>query len=287
MKFYNTWIFLYVLCTGCVANTQAQITKPTKQITKPTPAITPNLCSVKQDNDNLIIKIKDYPPLKFISIKIQSLEKKIISISITEEQAKSFLQQAQLLLSNNSAPIYPFLFKAVSDNAMPIVMANFWIQQNTINSKIYEAIIANGKVDKTSYNESQKVIQQLNNWCKDKVQFELPEEKHFVYLARAAYNPLNSNQLKQCAELQQLEPYGVKQLLAHKWQLTKSLCQPLGINNESNSIRNCDEQSYVKKGGSLASKDATECMPEYRAESTPDINEPNTTFRLLIKKIKH
>lgn len=279
MKFYNTWIFLYFLCTGCVANTQAQITKPAKPVKL-------EICTVTQDNDNLIIKIKDYPPLKFISIKIQPANR-ILYISITEEQAKSFLQQAQLLLPNNSAPIYPFLFKAVSDNAMPIVMANFWIQENTINSKIYEAIISNGKVDKASYNEAQQVIQQLNQWCKDKVQFDLPEEKHFVYLARAAYNPLNSNKLKQCTELQQLEPYGVKQLLAHKWQLTKSLCQPLGINNNSNSIRKCDEQSYVKKGGSLASKDATECIPEYRAESTPDINEPNTTFRLLIKKIKH
>lgn len=41
-----------------------------------------------------------------------------------------------------------------------------------------------------------------------------------------------------------------------------------------------------KKGGSIESIDATECMPEYRAESSPDIREKKTTFRLVLAEFK-
>lgn len=76
----------------------------------------------------------------------------------------------------------------------------------------------------------------------------------------------------------------IKRLLGYQWQLTQSYCQPYDNYNEKIAIR-CDEQRIVKKGGSIESRDATECMPEYRAESLPDIREPNTTFRLILSEL--
>jgi len=100
------------------------------------------------------------------------------------------------------------------------------------------------------------------------------------------YHPIDTNELKSCDRLRQEQEADVnnrtvKKLLGYQWQLTQSQCRPFDETN-SDTAMNCDEQFLVKKGGSLESRDATECLPEYRAESLPDMREPNTTFRLIL-----
>ncbi|OQW90940.1 MAG: hypothetical protein BWK78_05860 [Thiotrichaceae bacterium IS1] len=126
------------------------------------------------------------------------------------------------------------------------------------------------------------MIDAFNKQCQG-YQFELPTEEQFVYLARKVYHPVKDGALESCHVLTSGEKYGVKQLLGNKWQLTKSPCESWS-NDSSDPIKQCNPQSYVKKGGTTDSKDATECMPEYRAETTPDVSEPNTTIRLILKQ---
>jgi len=239
-------------------------------------------CVLKTEDNNItIITLKNYPPLKFLWIKANHG----IEIGLKSDQAKDFLRQAYALLPPNSSPIVPFIFRAVSDNPRLKAVAGFWIQEKTINPQLYKDLISDedASVIRVSYEDTQQIIGKLNQLCKDKAKFSLPKEEQFVHLAREAYDPVTDGNLIACQELKGQEPYGVKQVFGHNWQLTNSFCRALDPYN-SDSTRACDsEQYYVKKGGSIESRDATECMPEYRAESISDMREPNTTFRLVLK----
>lgn len=208
-----------------------------------------------------------------------------IDVALRASQAQQFYQEAQYQLPPNSSPLLPLIFRAASDNPVFQVIPQFWIQPAPINLALYKAIIPDGSIDSVSYDDATIVINQLNRWCQGTAQFKLPQEKHFVYLTRQFYNPADTKQLKSCRLLRKEEesdpnrPF--KKLLGYQWQLTQSHCQPFDDSHAATTIQ-CDEQRYVKKGGSIESRDATECMPEYRAESLPDMREPNTTFRLLL-----
>jgi formylglycine-generating enzyme required for sulfatase activity len=200
---------------------------------------------------------------------------------MTNDQVKTFYQEAQA--SSGTSPLQPLIFKSVSEIPNTKVISEFWIQTETIEGKLYEKIIPSGSVDKVSYNDAKKVIDALNKTCPG-YQFELPTEEQFVYLARKVYNPVRDKALKTCRVLKdKVRDNNIKQLLGNKWQLTQSQCGSWS-NDSSDPIKQCNPQSYVKKGGTTDSKDATECMPEYRAESTPDVSEPNTTIRLILKQ---
>jgi len=293
------WVYMICCCfsflvSGCVAQPIDELGQPST--TKPPPLIRvpkpddvfghPNThevrvnCTLKITEDNITITIKNYPPLKFLRIKANYG----IDIALRSEQANNFLRQAYTLSPQNSSPIVPFIFRAVSDTATPKLVAGFWIQEKTINPQLYKDLISDkdALVTRVSHEDAQQVINKLNELCKDKVEFSLPTEEQFVHLAKEAYDPVTDGKLKSCQELKNQKPYGVKKVFGHNWQLTNSFCRTLDPYN-SDPIRVCDsEQSYVKKGGSVESRDATECMPEYRAESIPDMREPNTTFRLVL-----
>jgi len=239
-------------------------------------------CEIRTLNKNRItVVIKDYP-LRFVKVKstYRNNMKKGIRIALTDQQASSFHQQSMAFLPPNYRPIYPNILKAVSEDETPKYVGKFWIQERTIEPKLYEEIIRGASADSVSYEEAMTVIETLNGWCQGKAQFKLPEEKQFVYLARNAYNPIKEG-LQSCGVVKERVALDrVKKLLGHQWQLTSSYCS-------SFYNRRCNvEQSRIKKGGSIESKYAAECMPEYRAESMSDIREPNTTFRLVLKVIK-
>ena len=296
------WVYMICCCfsflvSGCVAQTidehgQSSTTKPPPVIivdehgqsstTRPPPEVN---CTLKMEEDNITITIKNYPPFNYPPLKFLRIKANYgIDIALRSEQANDFLRQAYALSPQNSSPIVPFIFRAISDTATLKLVAGFWIQEKTINPQLYKDLISDkdALVTRVSHEDAQQVINKLNELCKDKVEFSLPTEEQFVHLAKEAYDPVTDGKLKSCQELKNQKPYGVKKVFGHNWQLTNSFCRTLDPYN-SDPIRVCDsEQSYVKKGGSVESRDATECMPEYRAESIPDMREPNTTFRLVL-----
>jgi len=232
------------------------------------------------------IAIKGQHLLRFVPVDMPKDPRGGIDIALRYHQAEQFYRQAQQKLPPDSSPLLPLIFKAASENPVFKVIPKFWVQQESINADLYQAIIPDGSADSVSYDDAIVVINQLNQWCQGTAHFELPQEKHFVYLARHIYNPIETNELKSCrlllreeAATQPNRPF--KKLLGYQWQLTQSHCQPFD-DEQSKATLTCDEQNIVKKGGSIESRDATECMPEYRAESLADMREPNTTFRLLL-----
>ncbi|RKZ88918.1 MAG: hypothetical protein DRR19_12015 [Candidatus Parabeggiatoa sp. nov. 1] len=243
------------------------------------------VCHLKTHNDGTKeVSIKGQYRLRFVQVESPNDPKGVIDIALSEAQAEQFYRNAQQKLPHNSSPLMPLIFRAVSENAVSKVIPTFWIQQEPINSALYQTIISDGSADNVSYDDATKVINTLNEWCKGTVQFELPGEQQFVHLARTFYNPVETGQLKACDTLRKEDDSNrtIKKLLGYQWQLTRSRCQQFDIESSNDPARKCDEQMYVKKGGSIESRDATECMPEYRAQSAPDIREPNTTFRLIL-----
>lgn len=226
-------------------------------------------CEITTEANKITVSINEYK-LRFIKINHGILD----DIALRKQQAYDFHNQAKR--QANSQLLYPMILKSVFDQPMPKVIPSFWIQQKPISPEFYQHITQQ-KSTEFSYENAIQLINKLNIFCDNQVKFNLPTEKQFVYLAKKIYNPVKTKQLKSCQELTNLETNsGVKKLLGNKWQLTKSKCI-------SYRALKCDSaETYIKKGGSIDSVDATECMPEYRAESTIDIQEPNTTFRLVL-----
>ena len=236
-------------------------------------------CQMTKNGDNKItVSINRRHTLRFVKIDSGNID----NIALTEEQAQKFHEAAQQM-AGSSSPFPPFIFRAVSEQKMPKVVPAFWIQANTISSQLFQTIIQTGSVDKVSYKQAQKVIETLNEWCQGKAKFELPVEKQLVYLAKQIYDPVgNKGELKPCRELKDsATPKGVKQLLGNNWQLTQSKCDQFDMSS-GDATRECDDRMYVTKGGTTDSKNATECMPEYRGTSSPNVETPNTTFRLVL-----
>ncbi|HEW97181.1 MAG: hypothetical protein DRR00_19050 [Candidatus Parabeggiatoa sp. nov. 3] len=242
--------------------------------------------TTRDDGSLKEIAIKGQHLLRFVPVDRPTDPTGGIDIALRYHQAEQFYRQAQQKLPPDSSPLLPLIFKAASENPVFKVIPKFWVQQEPINADLYQAIIPDGSADSVSYDDAIVVINQLNQWCQGTAQFELPQEKHFVYLARHIYNPIETNELKSCRlllrEEEAIQPNRpFKKLLGYQWQLTQSQCQSFD-DEQSKATLTCDEQNIVKKGGSIESRDATECMPEYRAESLADMREPNTTFRLLL-----
>jgi len=243
---------------------------------------TPSCEVIKNDDNRITVAIKNYS-LRFVKVNstYRMGKKKGINIALTEQQANDFHQQARRL-SPHAQPIYPNIFKAVLTDEMRKLVAKFWIQEQTIDPQLYGEIISGDSADGVSYDDAMKLIETLNGWCAGKADFQLPEEKQFVHLAKLAYDPVKDGFLQSCQEVKdKVASDHVKHLFAHQWQLTSSYCSAFDNKRSCN-----DEQTRIKKGGSHLSQYAAECMPEYRAESMPDIREPNTTIRLVLKLIK-
>jgi hypothetical protein len=244
-----------------------------------TPLPTCNIICIDDNNLNIIIN-KKYT-LRFIRIRRPN---KFLDIGLRDKDAQTFYQQAVNLQKGGSvkAPILPLIYYSESKEPTYRIIRDFWIQSETIDSELYKEIIPDGKVDEISYNDAQKFIDTLNKWCGRKAKFDLPNEYQFVHFARKLYNPVKDGKLKTCSQLRQDLPNILMKLFGYRWQLTKSQCRQF---DDSNSIK-CGDNMYVKKGGDIDSNFATECMPEYRAESLPHARELNTTIRLVFKKVE-
>jgi formylglycine-generating enzyme required for sulfatase activity len=212
--------------------------------------------------------------LKFVRIKPDK-NANVIDIAIRENTAKDFYQQAESILKSD-APLHPFILRSVSEQPVTKVISEFWIQAEPMSEDLYKKFVPDGSVSSVSYNDAIRLIDRLNESCGE-YKFELPTEEQLTYLAKTIYNPTNKvTKLTHCYNLKKRESKnGVKQLLGNRWQLTQSKC-------EQWSEPFYNEPCYVKKGGTVNSKDPTECIPEYRAESSPDVREPDTTIRLVL-----
>jgi hypothetical protein len=252
-----------------------------------------NCCNLSKHEGITEVSIKNdegqQHTLKFVEIAAANNAK--VDIAITNADAELFYLKAQQMWQDKKlshySPLLPWIWRAVSKSPVKRPILPFWIQQEPMSSqKLYQALIHKGSSDSVSDEDAKLVIKKLNQWCKGKASFELPTEEQFVYLARKLYNPVKTGQLISCQDFSdinseiftQVKNFPVNKLLGDKWQLTKSECRPF----DPDSDVTCDERTYVKKGGTHNSRDATECTPEYRAESTPDIRVPNTTFRLIL-----
>jgi hypothetical protein len=231
--------------------------------------------------------------LKFVEVAAK------VDIALRKADAQRFYRKAQQMWqeenrSSSSAPLLPWILMAVSESPVEKMIRLFWIQQELISSSedLYQAIVKDGSSESVSYNDATLVIDKLNQWCKGKASFALPSEEQFVYLAKKLYDPAanieNPEPLVACQTLSDKEleiptqeggNFLIKKLLGNKWQLTQSKCERFDL--ASGDIT-CENDTYVKKGGTRHSTDATECIPEYRADSVPDVREPNTTFRLIL-----
>lgn len=233
----------------------------------------------KNGANNISVSINGHT-LRFVKIDSGNID----DIALREKDAKKFHEAAQQM-KTHSSPFPPFIFRAVSEDKMPKVVPAFWVQETTISSQLYQEIVPTGLANKVSYKSAKKVIETLNQWCNGKAKFDLPVEKQFVYLAKQIYDPIKNGSLKPCHKLKNLETSGIKHLLGNKWQLTKSKCDQFDIGS-GDVTRECDDRMYVTKGGTTGSKNATECMPEYRGTSSPNVDTPNTTFRLVLDEYK-
>ncbi len=212
-------------------------------------------------------------------LEFAKIEAGSVNIALKEREAMVFHRKAQQMLP--SRLLYPFILKSVSEKERPKLVTTFWIQVAPINPAFYSQIVPNALPDRVSLQDAKIFIGKLNKRCQGVAKFDLPTEQQFVYLAKSIYNPVKTRKLAPCHTLSQLTTEnGVKQLLGYKWQLTNTKCEPLN----ANPIMACDDKMYIKKGGTTESKNATECLPEYRAESSPQIREPKTTFRLVFFK---
>jgi hypothetical protein len=241
-----------------------------------TPLHTCDIIPIDENSINIIIN-KKYT-LKFIKIKRSNQS---LDIGLREAVVESFYKQATTMLEGErgGGPDRPLIYLSQSKEPTFKIKSDFWIQTETIDSELYKEIIPDGKVDEISYNDAKKFIDTLNKWCKGKPKFDLPDEYEFVHLARQFYNPVKDGQLKKCSQLREEAPNRFSKIFGYKWQLTKSKCQ--SFNDETIKSIKFRENTYVKKGGSIKSGFATECMPEYRAESLPYARELNTTIRLV------
>jgi hypothetical protein len=250
-------------------------------------------CTLTEKNGIITVTLRDDKNQHTLAfVKIDSDNAKI-DIALRKADAQRFYREAQLMWqeknSSSSSPLLPWILMAVSESPVEKTIRPFWFQQEPMSSseELYKTIVKEGSSESMSYNDARLVIEKLNHWCKGKVTFDLPSEEQFVYLARQLYNPVQTTQLISCQDFSdgnsdiftQVKQFSVNKLLGDKWQLTKSDCLP--FDSDSKDIT-CDKGTYVKKGGTRDSTDATECMPEARADSAPDVREPNTTFRLVL-----
>lgn len=267
--------------------------KPEQIPSVPECSLTQNDSSTKEESVKEVF-VKGHL-LQFVKIDSGNIE----NMALSEEQATFFYRKALQMLPPNSTPVPPFIFKAVSDETKFRTVPIFWIQVAPVEPELYGEIVPfksgsdnemvrDGSLYKISYQNARDFMEELNKLCEGKAKFDLPTEKQFVYLAKKIYDPVKDYQenkkalLKPCHELSNLEISGVKYLLGYRWQLTKSKCEQFG--DSSDPTRECNNRMYVKKGGTATSKNANECMPEYRAEASPRIRQPNTTFRLILQK---
>jgi hypothetical protein len=289
-----TWFLFYLLLGGC-GDGSKQTPSPTSKEKPPSlhQEGAAAACTLTEKNGTITVTLGDdkngQHTLAFVRINSDNAK---IDIALRNADAEIFYIAAQQMWQqkklSSSSPLLPWIWRAVSKNPEYREIKPFWIQQESMSSseKLYHAIFPDGSADSVSDDDATVVIKQLNQWCKEKASFELPTEEQFVYLARKLYNPVKTGQLISCQDFRdeksdifkKVTDFNVNKLLGEQWQLTKSECRPF----DPDSDVTCDERTYVKKGGTHNSRDATECTPEYRAESTPDIRVSNTTFRLVL-----
>ncbi len=219
------------------------------------------------DNEESYFKIRGRF-VRFVKINVPDTP---VDIGLAPEIVDELLVEDQ---QRTEPVLSPRLMR--SEPKKEVTIGTFWIQERLIDPVLYEEIMKKS-YDEVSFDDATAFIEKLNYYCKGIGQFGLPSEGEFVYLGRKAYGE-DKSRLRSCAELKSARAFGVEDIFGRLWQLTASPCENFG----DDSRIKCTSGTMVKKGGSHQSKSDQECLPEFRAETTPHIGEPNTSLRLVL-----
>lgn len=208
--------------------------------------------------------------LRFLKVEPQD---STITIGLADARADELLAKAQ---ARSGKPIVPHIYLAVPE-AVREVKA-FFLQDRLIDPQLYSRLTGGKDANRVAYQDVSRFIDELNTRCAGRATFVLPSEEQFVAAAHELYDPVESG-LTSCEELRKQDrSFGITELLGHSWQLTRSLCQPLG----ERARFTCPDNSYVRKGGAASSTNPLECLPEYRSPAPLDVQQKETSFRLAL-----
>lgn len=208
--------------------------------------------------------------LRFLQIRPPSNP---VAIGLTEEQAAGLLRQVQ---QDSKDPVLPRVFRSVPAVAREV--ADFYLQDRLVAPELYALLAAGGDARRVSYGEAERFVAELNGLCAGTARFALPTEEQFVVAARMLYDPIVDG-LKPCPALTGSgADVQLTELLGNVWQLTRSLCEPFA----EGGVDPCPEGSYVRKGGTAASVNPLECLPEYRSAAPDSVAQKDTSLRLVL-----
>lgn len=190
-----------------------------------------------------------------------------------------------------------------------VAVKTFVIQTELIDPELYRDVMVNRispplKPDeadprRVSYENAQTFIMHINTECQlQKIKFRLPSEVEMTYLMFKVHyedrmdSGLRDSALKSCEQLFSERRsvlrngsgldflVGFRDVAASHWQLTESQCQKFGPSAPSPA---CEGGNFVVKGGTALSP-ADECWPQFRAEASPNVRQPETSFRLVLEE---
>jgi len=225
----------------------------------------------------------------------------------SKEWAERAYETASRLQKNPTArPLN--IMKAVGQRE-GVSVKTFVTQTELIDMDLYRDVMVNRispplKPDeadprRVSYENAQTFIMHINTECQSqKVKFRLPSEVEMTYLMFKVHyedrmdSGLRDSALKSCEQLVSERRsalrngsgldflVGFRDVAASHWQLTESQCLKFGPAAPSPA---CEGGNFVVKGGTALSP-ADECWPQFRAEASPNVRQPETSFRLVLEE---
>jgi hypothetical protein len=197
-----------------------------------------------------------------------------VTIGLSEAKADEFLAEAQ---AHSSHEIFPHILLAVPEAVREV--KPFLLQDRLIDPQLYSRLTRGQDAGRVAFQEVERFIVDLNARCIGRAKFSLPTEEQFVAAAQWLYDPV-ANGLKPCESVRvQDRQFEVTELLGQSWQLTRSPCKPFSVPPRTTCP---DFPSYIRKGGAASSTDQLECIPEYRSPAPVDVNQKETSFRLVL-----
>lgn len=230
-------------------------------------------CSVRSDvfqgREETVVTVAGFQ-LRFVAVDSAGP----VVIGLQEPYAKELYRRA---LEGVTKSLIPTVLRSVPEVSRRV--RPFLLQDRPVADNLRLALGLPAHPTKVSLRQAQEVVDSLNQRCGGKLHFDLPTEEELVVAARRIYDHRNDS-LKPCHEVAGLAEQGQHaELLAHGWQLTRSLCEPLN----GKTVEPCAPGTYVIKGGTRHSDNPLECIAEYRDAVPPTVAAQDTIFRLVLR----
>ncbi len=208
--------------------------------------------------------------LRFLEVKAP---RQPVVVGLAEDQAAALYRQAQERVTE---ALVPTVYRAVP--AITRDVGSFLLQDRLVLPALRVRLGFGKEPARVSLREAEGVIEVLNQLCMGRARFALPTEEQMLVAARAVYDPRNTL-LQPCSEVASLsQRQGFVDLIASRWQLTRSRCNAFG----GPTVDACPPNTFVIKGGTSHSRNALECIPEYRDAVPPGVAARDTALRLVL-----